>query len=138
LALEPPCSDGKNIEALEQALQTMKLPGMNSVAGFLSGVFCRLRRPDVAEDILKQLAAGEKAGDFVDPLEFAMVHFALGDKIKGMARMKEAVHQHSFNISYFVFDHSFDLVREDPDFAALMNEVHLPPASWREVPRYRR
>jgi hypothetical protein len=32
----------------------------------------------------------------------------------------------------------FDLVREDPEFAALMNQIKLPAACWHDVPRYRK
>jgi Tfp pilus assembly protein PilF len=129
---------GKSAESLEQAQTAMKLPGMFAVAGNLSGVFCRLHRPDLAQDILKQLEAAEKNGTYVAPVEFAMVHFALGDKTKGMARTREAVGEKSFNLGYLVADPVFDLVREDPEFAALMNEMHLPRASWHDVPRYRK
>jgi hypothetical protein len=129
---------GKGAESLEQAQQAMKLPGMFTVAGNLAGVFCRLHRPDLAQDILNQLETAEQAGTYVAPLEFAMVKFALGDKKKGLARMREAVNDHSYNIAFDLGDPVFDLVREDPEFATLMNEMHLPPACWREVPRYRK
>ena len=129
---------GKSAESLEQAEQAAKLPGMISVAGILGGVYCRLGRRDLAQDVLKQLEAAEKAGNYVAPLEFAMVHLALGDKTEGIARMKDAVNEHSFNIGFYIADPVFDPVREDPEFAALMNEMHFPPACWREVPRYRK
>jgi Tfp pilus assembly protein PilF len=129
---------GKSVESLEQARQAVKLPGMFSSAGTLSGVFCRLHRPDIAQDILKQLEASERAGNYVAPLEFAMVHFALGDNGKGFARMRESLNDRSFNIVYNVTDPVFDVVRKDPEFVAMMNEMHLPPACWRELPRYRK
>jgi tRNA A-37 threonylcarbamoyl transferase component Bud32/Tfp pilus assembly protein PilF len=131
-------ASGKPTEALEAAQQAAKLPGMFASAGYLGGVFCRLRRPDLAQDILIQLEAAEKAGNYVAPLEFAMVHFALGDKVKGMARMKESVNDRSYNIGFNIADPAFDLVREDPEFGALMNQVHLSPAAWRNPPRYRK
>jgi serine/threonine protein kinase len=90
------------------------------------------------ESQIKVLEAAEKAGNYVSPLEFAMVHFALGDTTEGIARMKDAVNEHSFNIGFYISDPVFDPVREDPEFAALMNEMHFPPACWREVPRYRK
>jgi tetratricopeptide (TPR) repeat protein/tRNA A-37 threonylcarbamoyl transferase component Bud32 len=129
---------GKSTESLEQAQRAMKLPGMFTVAGSLGGVFCRLGHPELAQDLLRQLDIAEQSGKYVAPVEIAMVDFALGDKAKGLARMKEAVSEHSFNIGFDIADPVFDRVREDPEFAALMNEMHLPPACWREVPRYRR
>jgi hypothetical protein len=135
MALE---TTGNTAESLEQAQQAAKLPGMFSAAGTLAGVFCRLHRPDLAQDILKQLETAEKAGTYVSPLEFAMVHFALGDKPRGMARMRDAVTERSFNIGFGIADPVFDLVRDDLEFAALMNEIHLSPAAWHDVPRYRK
>ena len=67
-----------------------------------------------------------------------MIHFALGDKTQGIARMKDAVNEHSFNIGFYMADPVFDLVREDPEFAALVSEMHFQPSVWREVPRYRK
>jgi serine/threonine protein kinase/Flp pilus assembly protein TadD len=129
---------GKTAEGLDRAQQAVKLPGMFLTSGNLAGVFCRLHRPDLAQDILKQLEVAEQAGTYVAPLEFAMVHFALGDKKRGLARMTEAVNDHSFNIGFAIADPVLDLVREDPEFAALMDKMHLPPACWRHVPRYRK
>ena len=85
-----------------------------------------------------QLEEAEQAGKYVAPLEIAMVQFALGHKTKGFARMREAVNDHSFNLGLYAVDPVFDLVREEPEFAALMNEIHLPRACWHEVPRYRK
>jgi Flp pilus assembly protein TadD len=131
-------ASGKTAESLDHAQQAVKLPGMVSLAGNLAGVFCRLHRPDLAQDLLKQLEVAEKAGTYVAPLEFAMVHLALGDKNRGLARMAESLTDHSFNIALNMADPVFDLVREDPEFAALMEKIHLPPACWRQVPRYRK
>jgi hypothetical protein len=52
--------------------------------------------------------------------------------------LRDAVADHSFNIVFNIADPVFDSVREDPEFAALMNQIHVPPASWHEVPRYRK
>jgi Tfp pilus assembly protein PilF len=129
---------GKSDESLDQAQKAMKLPGMLIVAGNLGGVFCRLGRPDLARGILNQLEAAEKTGTYVAPIEMAMVDFALGDKKNGLLRMREALDDHSFNIGFNIADPVFDQVRQDPEFAAMMNEIHLPPACWRDLPRYRK
>jgi len=133
IALE---ATGKNAESLEQARAATKLAGMFTVAGNLSGVFYRLHRPELAQDLLKQVESAEKAGKYVAPLDIAMVHLALGDKAKGMARMRDAVNERGFNISYNITDPVFDVVREDAEFASLMDEMHLPRASWHDFPRY--
>jgi serine/threonine protein kinase/Flp pilus assembly protein TadD len=129
---------GNSRESLQEAEQAVKLPGMFAAAGSLGGVFCRLGQPGRAREILQQLEAAAKAGKYVAPLEIAMVHFALGDKTKGLAAMREAVNDHSFNLGIFISDPVFDLVRGDAEFAALMNEVHLPPAVWQEPRTHRK
>jgi len=133
IALE---ATGKNAESLEQAQAAEKLPGMFIVGGNLSGVFCRLGRPELAKDILRQMEAAEKAGMYVAPLDIAMAHLALGDKIKGMARLRDAVSERGFNVTYNIIDPVFDVVREDAAFASLMEEMHLPRAAWHDFPRY--
>ena len=92
----------------------------------------------MAQGLLKQLETAEKSGAYVAPLEMAAIHFALGEKATGLARLKEAVKERSFNIGFNLADPVFDVVREDPEFAALMNEMHLPAAAWHDVPRYRK
>jgi Flp pilus assembly protein TadD len=132
IALE---ADGKASESLAQAGRALQ-SGTYLIAGSVSGVFCRLGRRNEALEILKQLQAREKAGGYVSPLETAMVQFALGDKAKGLERLRNAVDERSFNVVYNLFDPVFDVVREDPEFAALMNQIHVPEACWRRIPRY--
>jgi hypothetical protein len=106
------------------------------IAGSVSGLFCRLGRRSQALDLLQQLEAREKAGHYISPLEFAMVRFTLGDKANGLARMRDAVEERSFNLAFNLWDPVFDVEREDPEFVALMNQIHVPEACWRRVPRY--
>ncbi len=110
--------------------------GTPLIAGSVCGVFCRLGRRDLTLGLLKELESGERAGRYISPLEFAMVQFALGDKIKGLARMRDAVNERSSNLAFDLFDPVFDVVREDQEFAGLMNQIHVPEACWRGVPRY--
>jgi tetratricopeptide (TPR) repeat protein len=135
LALE---AQGQIGEALEQAEQAVKLPGMFSVAGSMSGVLGRLHRTERAEAILKQLESTEKDGMYISPLEIAMADFALAKRAEGLARIREAIDDRSFNLVFNLSDPVFDLVREDAEFAALMNKINVPAACWREVPRYRK
>lgn len=132
LALE---AKGQSAESLEKAQKATKLPGMFSAAGSLAGIFCRLHRPDLAREILKQMDAAEKAGDYVAPLEFSMTQFALGDRVAGLALLRKAVNEHSYNIVLNIWDPVFDSVREDPEFADMMNEMRVPRACWHDMPR---
>jgi tetratricopeptide (TPR) repeat protein len=127
---------GNARESLEQAQQSAKLPGMFANSGALAGVFCRLHREDLARDLLSRLESAVNAGTYVSPLEIGMVYLALGDKAKGMAGIKAAEDEHSFNLVMDLSDPVFDSVREDPGFATLMERINLAPAVWRGVPRY--
>lgn len=135
LALE---AQGQNDEALEQAEEAMKLPGQLAVAGMVAGVFSRLHHTEAAQQILTDLENVAKSGTYIAPFEFAMTQFALGNKAAGMARLRESVEAHDSNLILFMGDPVFDLVREDPEFAALMNQIKLPAACWHDVPRYRK
>src|SRR5262249_29829564 len=135
LALE---GQGQSSEALEQAEQALKLPGMFAVAGSMSGVFSRLHHTERAEAILKQLETTEKSGIYIAPLEIAMADFALGKRAEGLARIREAIDDRSFNLVFNLSDPVFDFVRDDAEFAALMNKINVPAACWRDVPRYRK
>jgi hypothetical protein len=103
----------------------------------LSGVFCRLGKPEVARDILKQIQEAQKKS-YVAPLEIAECHYALGENKAGLDRLRDAVKERGFSIGFALADPVFDSVRGDPEFAALMNEMRLPTAAWREVPRLRK
>jgi tetratricopeptide (TPR) repeat protein len=133
LALE---SNGQSAESLEQAEHALKLPGMFFTAGSLAGVFCRLHRPERAREILNQLETAQKAGSYIAAFGLAEAQLALGDKEKGLMLLRKAVDERDFNLVFNAADPVFDAVREDPAFAALMNEMHLPRAAWHDVPRY--
>ena len=128
-------NSGDAAESLSQAQQAAKLPGMFGNAGILAGVFSRLHREDLARDVLTQLESAERSGTYVAPIEFAMIHFALGEKADGLARLKQAMDENSFNLGLFLPDPAFDSMREDPDFNATMNGSKLAPATWRQIPR---
>jgi pentatricopeptide repeat protein len=110
---------------------------MFNSAASLSGIYCRLGRAADARQILKEMLDAKAQGRFVAALEFAGTYFALGEKDRGMEALREAVKEHDFNLVLLMADPSFDSVRADPEFAALMNEVHLPPAAWRNPPRFK-
>jgi tetratricopeptide (TPR) repeat protein len=128
---------GKAEESVAAADGSRKLPGMFSSAASLSGIYCRLGRAADARQILKQMLDAKAQGRFVAALEFAGTYFALGEKDRGMKTLGESVKEHDFNLVLLIADPAFDSVRADPEFAALMNEVHLPPATWRNPPRFK-
>jgi tetratricopeptide (TPR) repeat protein/tRNA A-37 threonylcarbamoyl transferase component Bud32 len=127
---------GKKEQALAAADLSRKLPGMFGGAASLGGIYSRLGRSADARQILKQLLDAKSQGHFVAALEIAGVYFALGEKEKGMESLRESVKERDFNLALLIVDPVFDPVRRDPEFAALMNEIHLPPGAWRDPPRF--
>jgi serine/threonine protein kinase/Flp pilus assembly protein TadD len=131
-------AQGKTNEALKEAEESMKLPGHTSNAGFLSGLFSRLGKTARAQEVLKELETASKTGAYIAPLEIAMTHFALGNKAEGLAKLQESIDARDFNLLLFLGDPTFDLVRDDPGFAALMDKIKVPASNWHDVPRYRK
>jgi serine/threonine protein kinase/Flp pilus assembly protein TadD len=131
-------AQGKTNEALKEAEESMKLPGHTSNAGFLSGVFSRLGQTARAQEVLKELETASKTGAYIAPVEIAMTQFALGNKAEGLAKLQESIDARDFNLLLFLGDPTFDLVRDDPGFAALMDKIKVPASNWHDVPRYRK
>jgi serine/threonine-protein kinase len=132
LALE---AQGNTDQALQEAQEAIKKPGSFSVAGLMSGLFSRLRQPARAQKILEELQMTAKSGRYIAPFEIAMTQFALGNKAEGLAKLQESIDARDFNVIFFIADPTFDLVRDDPAFRALMDKIKVPPANWRDVPR---
>jgi serine/threonine protein kinase len=135
LALE---AQGKRDDALKEAEESMKMPGHASNAGLLSGLFSRLGRTARTQEILKELESAAASGMYVAPIEIAMTQFALGNKTAGLTKLQESADARDFNLTYFLSDATFDLVREDPEFAAMMTKINAPVANWRDFPRNRK
>jgi serine/threonine-protein kinase len=131
-------AQGKTAEALKEAEESMKLPGHTSNAGSLSGLFSRLGQTARVQEILKELETDTKTGTYIAPLEIAMTHLALGNKTVGLAKLQESIDARDFNLLLFLGDAAFDPVRNDPEFAALMDKIKAPAANWHDVPRFQK
>jgi hypothetical protein len=101
----------------------------------MSGLFARLGKPSRAQEILKELETAAKNGTYVAPMEMAMTQLGLGNKTAGMAKLQESIDDRDFNLLFFLNDPSFDLVREDPEFADLMNKINVPAVNWHAAAR---
>src|SRR6185436_12674231 len=123
-------AQGKKAEALREAEESMKLPGHTSNAGSLSGLFSRLGQTAQVQEILKELETATKTGTYIAPIEIAMTQFALGNKPAGLAKLQESIDARDFNLLLFLGDAAFDPVRNDPEFAALMDKIKAPAANW--------
>ena len=135
LALE---ATGKKDQSLAAADHAWTLPGKFSTAASLSGIYRRQGRPEKAKMILTELEQARSQGQYVAPLEFAGVYFALGQPETGFENLRDAVKEHSFNLFVALPDPVFDGVRNDPELAAILEPAHLPPGGWRDIPRLKK
>jgi serine/threonine-protein kinase len=78
----------------------------------------------LAFEILRKLEAyaGER---YVSPLEFAWIHFALGDIDLGFHWLTKAVNDRSFDLLSLKVDPRFDPLRDDPRFKPLLKQLAL-------------
>jgi serine/threonine-protein kinase len=90
--------------------------------GALGRTFALSGRTELALEILRKLEAyaGER---YVSPLEFAWVHFALGDIDLGFHWLAKAGHDRSFDLLSLKVDPRFDSLRDDARFAPLLKQL---------------
>ncbi len=81
-----------------------------------------LGRPDEARAELARLMDLAK-NRYVPPLDIATVHAALGDHDHAFQWLERAVADRSTNIAFLEFDPSFDTLRDDTRFAALVERI---------------
>jgi len=90
--------------------------------GALGRTFALSGRTELAREILRKLEAyaGER---YVSPLEFAWIHFALGDVDLGFQWLGQAGHDRSFDLLSLKVDPRFDALRDDARFTPLLQQL---------------
>jgi serine/threonine-protein kinase len=90
--------------------------------GALGRTFALSGRRKQATDVLRKLEdyARER---YVSPLEFAWIHFALGDVDLGFRWLTKACDDRSFDLICLKVDPRFDPLRDDERFGALMKRL---------------
>jgi tetratricopeptide (TPR) repeat protein len=111
------------IAVLEQAaaLATNSEWLKEGVRGWALGLAGRNDEAQLALRDLEKTAAEQK----VDPIAFAYVYMGLGDHDRAIAWLRKAYEQHSADM-IFLRTPTYDSLRSDPRFIALMKDVGLP------------
>ena len=78
------------------------------------------------ESYLKALQKASSTIQYVSPMEFALIHIALGDSDRAFARLDEAFGERAPWLSSMAADPAFDPIRSDRRFPLLVARVGIP------------
>jgi serine/threonine-protein kinase len=121
---------GKSADSRAELAKLGNLSDAPPVLMAASGtVYARLGEPDRPRKLLAQLQEMSKK-TYVPAFYEAMLAFAIDDKDQGFQLLEEAYGQRSSGFTFLLPDPTFDPVRSDPRFVALMNKVGVPKATW--------
>ena len=81
---------------------------------------------DQAERILASLIEKKHKGRMISSLLIAMANLTLGDNDTAMKWLDRAYEEHDPLLSQFILGNSFDPIRDDPRFKALIKKLGLP------------
>ena len=87
--------------------------------------YARLERDDLQRQ-LDALRRRESAGAYVSPLDYASVYARRGDKEQAFEHLNAAFEHHASGLVFLRVDPSWNNVRADSRFAALVRRVGLP------------
>jgi serine/threonine-protein kinase len=90
--------------------------------GGLGRTFALAGRRKQALEVLQKLEAFAKER-YVSPLEFAWIHFALGDLNVGFKWLAKASDDRAFDLISIKVDPRFDALREHPRFISIAKHI---------------
>jgi TolB-like protein/DNA-binding winged helix-turn-helix (wHTH) protein/Tfp pilus assembly protein PilF len=113
----------------EQAYpEFLKWPGCLSVpgcSGHLGNAYARAGQKAEAQRILRKLIEQSKQG--IGTYEVAMIYTALGEKDRALEWLERAYKVHDKGLCWLKIDFTFDPLRSDPRFQALLRRMNFPP-----------
>ena len=117
---------GEYDQALHHFERSMAISGRISFF-FASLVHCTAvsGKHDEARRLQEELH-GQRAHRYVSPLNFALVHFGLGEHDEGLRDLELAFTERSAQLYLLAVEPRFDAVRGDPRFRALAEQHGLP------------
>ena len=119
-------SKGMFREALPLTQKAAALsPGNMISRALLGAVLANLGQRQEALQILEQLAASSKQR-YVPAQSFAIVYTGLGDKDQAFAWLDKAYEERSNRLAYLKVEPTWDRLRSDPRFDALLRRIGLP------------
>jgi adenylate cyclase len=95
----------------------------DNLATDLAQLYARWGRRD---DALRELAAGERARDYVPAVEWARVHALTGDHEQALQLLQRARDANASNLWELAVDPDFDALRPNPRFRALLRSLRVP------------
>ena len=112
----------ESLAALQRAVYLS--PQTPRMHGALGRTFALSGRRKMALDVLRKLEsyASER---YVSPLEFAWIHFALGDVDLGFRWLTKACEDRSFDLISLKVDPRYDPLRDDERFAPILRQLGL-------------
>lgn len=91
---------------------------------YLGSALAKAGRTDEAKAILRRLETG---GDYVSPVELAILYVGLNEKEKALTSLERAFAERDSQMQYLMIEPNFDQLRAEPRFAELVRKVGLGP-----------
>ncbi|MGB8583602.1 MAG: winged helix-turn-helix domain-containing protein [Candidatus Sulfotelmatobacter sp.] len=111
-------------DALADAEGWRRGQGRNWSWGALAYIYGRSGQRAEAKFALEQLERISRS-EVVDPLSFAIAYIGMGDKEKAIAWLQKAYEWHSSSLTALKVDPTYDPLRNDPRFQALVRRIGL-------------
>ena len=113
---------GRTQEAFEQARKLLSLTSEPYYGTAVAAIYAMTGHKEEAWTIMSNLIQQGKS-QFIDPAEMASAYAALGEDQKAMEWLETAVNQKSAVLAYVNIVPSFDKIRDNPRFKALVTKV---------------
>jgi serine/threonine protein kinase/Flp pilus assembly protein TadD len=114
---------GRYREAIAAYQEAIKLGEDNPDSQILLGAaYARSGERDKTRAILKRLETGK---EYVSPVGFAVLHFALGERDQGFAALEAAYAAHDQQLIWLRGEWEFDQLHSDPRFEDLVRRIGL-------------
>ncbi len=91
----------------------------------LAGAEALAGHPDVAESLLSELQTMAEA-KYVSPVLIGQVHLALGRRAEALEALEQGLRTRSAEMIWLGVRPTFDALRDDPRFVALLQQLGLP------------
>ena len=124
---------GDFVHAFPEYAKARALDDNEDTLSHLVRSYTRAGRADDARKTLDEILARAKRG-YVSPFYIANAYFGLGDKDNGFLWLQKAYEERSEFLVFINVAPSFDNVRDDPRFSAMLQRVGLTPSSPRPAP----
>jgi eukaryotic-like serine/threonine-protein kinase len=93
--------------------------------GALAHAFARAGRASDAERVIDELRTMSKQR-YVSPYSFALAHTGLGQHAPALTAIEQSLEEHNAWMCFLPVDPRWDVIRDDPQFVALVERYGLP------------